>query len=96
VIFITQVYGIDLSTSQLLVLIFSIILASIGTPGIPGAGVVVLGATLEGVGVPASAVLLIIGVERILGMFRTMVNVTGDITACVFFQYRDNRARNNS
>jgi Na+/H+-dicarboxylate symporter len=56
--------------------------ASIGTPSTPGVGIVVLASILEGVGVPPSGIALIIGVDRILDMSRTMVNVTGDLTAC--------------
>ena len=84
-IFIAQVYGIELGTLSLLLIIVTIIAASIGTPSIPGGGVIILGSVMQSVGIPTEGIVLIIGVERILGMFRTAVNVTGDLTACVLF-----------
>jgi Na+/H+-dicarboxylate symporter len=57
--------------------------ASIGSPGTPGAGIVILAMVLEGVGIPTAGIALILGVDRILDMSRTAVNVTGDLTACV-------------
>ncbi len=85
-VFIAQVCGLNLDVSTLLFIVITITLASIGTPGIPGAGIVVLASTLEGMGIPTAALVLIVGLERILGMFRTMVNVIGDLTACVIFE----------
>jgi Na+/H+-dicarboxylate symporter len=86
VLFITQAYGIDLGFSAVLLIMLTIIGASIGTPAVPGAGVIVLSSVLVSVGVPADGVLMIIGIERVLGMFRSTVNVTGDLTAAVFFE----------
>lgn len=85
-VFIAQVYGLDLSLASLLVIILTIVAASIGTPSIPGGGVVILASVLQGAGIPAEGIILIIGVDRILGMFRTAVNVTGDLTACIVFE----------
>jgi proton glutamate symport protein len=59
--------------------------ASIGTPSAPGAGIVILATVLTGVGVPVEGIALIIGVDHLLGMCRTAVNVAGDLTACVVF-----------
>jgi Na+/H+-dicarboxylate symporter len=85
IVFIAQTYGIEMGIIQIGVLIFTIIAASIGTPSIPGGGVVILASVMQGAGIPAEGIVMIIGVERILGMFRTVVNVTGDLTACVIF-----------
>ena len=82
-VFLTQVFGVDLSSGELLLLITTTIGASIGSPSTPGVGIVILGTILTNIGVPASGIALIIGVDRILDMSRTAINVTGDITACV-------------
>lgn len=84
-LFIAQAYGIDLDIASILILIVTIVGASIGTPAIPGGGVVVLASVLMSIGIPTEGIFIIIGVERILGMFRTAINVTGDLTACVVF-----------
>jgi Na+/H+-dicarboxylate symporter len=69
----------------------TIVAASIGTPAIPGGGVVILASVLQSAGIPVEGLVIIIGVERILGMFRTALNVTGDLTACaVFNQWQKN------
>ncbi len=82
-IFLTQVFGIDLTLSDLLLLTATTIGASIGSPSTPGVGIVILATILQGIGVPASGIALILGVDRILDMCRTTVNVSGDLTACV-------------
>jgi len=84
-IFIAQVYGLEMSILSIVLVMITIVAASIGTPAIPGGGVVILASVLKGAGIPAEGIMVIIGVERILGMFRTTVNVTGDLTACVLF-----------
>jgi len=81
-IFLAQVYGIELGITALLVIIVTAVGASIGTPATPGVGIVILATVLRSAGIPASGVALIIGVDRILDMSRTMLNVTGDLTAC--------------
>lgn len=82
-VFLTQVFGIDLSFWELLALLITTIGASIGTPGTPGVGLVVLATILAGIGVPTEGIALLLGVDRILDMCRTTVNVTGDLTASV-------------
>ena len=82
-VFLTQVFGIDLTLNDLLLLTATTVGASIGTPSTPGVGIVILATILHGVGVPTSGIALILGVDRILDMCRTTVNVTGDLTACV-------------
>lgn len=76
--FIAQFYGIDLSFSQYLMVIVMVILASIGTAGVPGVGLVVLAGVLDQVGLPPEGIALILGVDRLLDMTRTVVNITGD------------------
>lgn len=82
-VFLTQVFGIDLTLSDLLLLTATTVGASIGTPSTPGVGIVILATILQGIGVPATGIALILGVDRILDMCRTTVNVSGDLTACV-------------
>jgi Na+/H+-dicarboxylate symporter len=79
VVFIAQVLGIDLSITQLLFIVALTVLSSIGTPGIPGGSFVILTMVLTSVGIPAEGLALIIGVDRLLDMVRTSVNVTGDV-----------------
>ena len=81
-VFMTQVFHIDLSLGALVLLATTTIGASIGTPSTPGVGIVILASVLQSVGVPATGVALIIGVDRILDMCRTTANVTGDLAAC--------------
>lgn len=82
-VFLTQVFGIDLSLNDLLLLTVTTVGASIGTPSTPGVGIVILATILLSVGVPTTGIALILGVDRILDMCRTTVNVSGDLTACV-------------
>lgn len=84
-LFLAQVYGLELETPTILLVIVTTILASIGTPSAPGAGVIVLGSVLGTIGIPVTAIALIIGVDRLLGMFRTSVNVMGDLVTCQVF-----------
>ncbi len=84
-LFLAQVYGLELDTLTILIVIVTTILASIGTPSAPGAGVIVLGSVLATIGIPVTAIALIIGVDRLLGMFRTSVNVMGDLVTCQVF-----------
>ncbi|MCO7223924.1 dicarboxylate/amino acid:cation symporter [Pleionea sp. CnH1-48] len=81
-LFLTQVYGIDLSAIEVIILVLTTVGASIGSPSTPGVGIVILATILQGLGIPPSGIALIIGVDRILDMCRTTVNVTGDLTAC--------------
>ena len=77
-------YGIDLSSSQYLTIVLTATLASIGTAGVPGAGLIMLSLVLTSVGLPLEGVAIIAGIDRILDMARTAVNVAGDTAvACV-------------
>lgn len=77
-VFIAQVYNIDLTTSDFMLVILTATLASIGTAGVPGVGLIMLAMVLQQVGLPVEGIALIIGVDRLLDMTRTAVNVTGD------------------
>lgn len=81
-VFIAQALGMDLSLTQQLMIVLTATLASIGSAGVPGAGLIMLIIVLESIGVPAAGIALIIAPDRILDMFRTVVNVTGDATVC--------------
>lgn len=85
--FIAQVYGVDLGFSELLTIVLTATLASIGAAGVPSAGIVTLILVLQSVGLAgqaAAGIALILGVDRILDMMRTAVNVTGDLSAAAF------------
>ena len=80
-VFIAQALGMELSLSAQLVIILTAVLASIGTAAVPSAGIIMLVIILEAIGVPSAGIALILGVDRILDMLRTVTNVTGD--SCV-------------
>jgi len=82
-LFLAQVFGIDLGPGEMGVILVMAVGAAIGSPGAPGVGIVVLATILESVGIPASGLALIIGIDRLLDMCRTVVNVGGDLTAAV-------------
>ncbi len=82
-VFISQVYGIDLGVGAQLTIVLMATLASIGTAGVPGVGIITLAMVLEAVGVPLEGIALILGVDRLLDMCRTVVNITGDASAAV-------------
>lgn len=83
-VFIAQVYGVDLSLGDYVMVILTATLASIGTAGVPGVGLIMLAMVLQQVNLPVEGIALIIGVDRLLDMTRTAVNVTGDCTvACI-------------
>jgi len=77
-VFISHVYAVDLGMTEYLTVILTATLASIGTAGVPGVGLIMLSMVLIQVGLPVEAIGLIIGVDRLLDMMRTAVNVTGD------------------
>ncbi|MDQ6995733.1 MAG: dicarboxylate/amino acid:cation symporter, partial [Mariprofundaceae bacterium] len=77
-VFIANVYGIDLGLNGYLTVIGMSVLASIGTAGVPGVGLIMLAMVFNQVGLPVEGIALIMGVDRLLDMIRTAVNVTGD------------------
>ncbi len=80
-VFLAQVFGVELGLPALLLIVVTAVGASIGSPATPGVGIIILAMVLQSVGIPAGGIALIIGVDRILDMSRTAVNVTGDLTA---------------
>ncbi|MEM6484432.1 MAG: dicarboxylate/amino acid:cation symporter [Pseudomonadota bacterium] len=88
-VFIAQVYGVELSVGAYLSVILTATLASIGTAAVPGVGLITLALVLEQAGLPVEGIALIIGVDRLLDMVRTAVNVTGDATAAVIVSHSE-------
>ncbi len=83
-VFLAQVIGLDLTLGQMLLILATATISSIGTPGIPGGSIVMLMIVLDSVGIPIEGLALILGIDRPLDMLRTVVNVTGDTTvACI-------------
>ncbi len=83
VVFIAQFYGLELGLVELGTVVLTTVLASIGTAGVPGAGMIMLAMVLSSIGMPLEGVALIAGIDRILDMFRTTVNIVGDASAAV-------------
>ena len=90
-VFIAQVYGVDLTLSAFVTVILTATLASIGTAAVPGVGLITLALVLEQAGLPVEGIALIIGVDRLLDMVRTAVNVTGDATVSVIVGKSENQ-----
>lgn len=82
-IFIAQVYGIDLGLTAQMTIILTATLASIGTAAVPSAGMITLSVILASVGLPVEGIAIVLGVDRLLDMTRTMTNITGDATVAV-------------
>ena len=82
-IFIASCYGISLTFSQMLTIVLTATLASIGTAGVPGAGMVMLAMVLTSVGLPVDGIALVAGVDRIFDMGRTVLNITGDASCAI-------------
>jgi len=82
-LFVAQVYGIHLGVSQMLMVVLTATLGSIGAAGVPGAGLIMLTMVLSSVGLPLEGMALVAGVDRVLDMMRTSCNVTGDISCAV-------------
>lgn len=83
VLFLAQLYGIELTLAQHLTVGIMSAVVAVGTPGLPGASVVMMAIVLESVNVPPQGIAIILAVDRILDMARTIVNVSGDAVACV-------------
>lgn len=82
-LFVAQAFGVDLGTGDYITIILTATLASIGTAGVPGAGLIMLSLVLTSVGLPLEGLAIIAGIDRILDMARTAVNVTGDLMVSV-------------
>jgi proton glutamate symport protein len=90
-VFIAQAFGFDLSFTQQLTVVLTATLASIGAAGVPGAGMIMLVIVLQSVGLDPAGIALIIAVDRILDMCRTVVNVTGDATVCTLIAHSERK-----
>ena len=90
-VFIANAYSIDLLFVDYLMVILTATLASIGTAGVPGVGLIMLAMVLNQVGLPVEGIALIIGVDRLLDMLRTVVNVTGDSTISTIVANSENQ-----
>lgn len=94
-VFIAQALGLDLNFSAQLTIIITATLASIGTAGVPGAGIVMLVIVLKAVDVPVEGIALILGVDRILDMIRTVVNISGDAAVSLAMNQMESRVQDN-
>jgi len=90
-IFIANVFGIDLSITQQIMIVVTATLASVGTAGVPGSGVIMLSMVLQSAGLPLEGIALIAGIDRILDMGRTVVNITGDANCAVCISAMEDR-----
>ncbi len=91
-IFIACCYGISLTLPQMLTIVLTATLASIGTAGVPGAGMVMLAMVLTSVGLPVEGIALVAGVDRIFDMGRTVVNITGDASCAIIVSSMEAKA----
>ena len=94
-LFIANVYGIDLTIAQQATIVLTATLASIGTAGVPGAGLIMLTMVLQSVGLPLEGLALVAGIDRILDMARTTVNITGDSACAVIIAASENELDRN-
>ena len=92
-VFIAQTLGMDLTLGAQLTIVLTAVLASIGTAAVPGAGIIMLVIILEAIGVPSAGIALILGVDRILDMMRTVTNVTGDASVAVAVASTENQLK---
>ena len=82
-VFIATCFGIDLSLTEMLTIVLTATLASVGTAGVPGSGMIMLAMVLQSVGLPVEGIALVAGVDRIFDMGRTVVNITGDASCAI-------------
>ena len=90
-VFIATAFGIDLTIGQMLTIVLTATLASIGTAGVPGAGTVMLAMVLQSVNVPIEGIALVAGIDRIFDMGRTTINITGDAACAVIVSKMEDR-----
>ncbi|WP_010648933.1 dicarboxylate/amino acid:cation symporter [Oceanobacillus massiliensis] len=90
-VFISQVYAIPLDFTDLLMVVLTATLASVGTAGVPGVGMLMLAMVLSQVGLPVEGIALVIGVDRLLDMLRTSLNITGDATCAYIISEKEKR-----
>lgn len=90
-IFIAQVYNVELTFAQILIVVVTAVLASIGTAAVPGAGMIMLAMVLESVNLPVEGIALIIGIDRLLDMARTVVNCFGDLCCALYITHSESK-----
>ncbi len=90
VVFLAQIYGVDLTPAAFLTVVLTATMASIGTAGVPGVGLITLSMVIESVNLPVEGIALIIGVDRLLDMSRTVVNITGDAVCTLLIARSEN------
>ena len=86
-VFIASCFGINLTFGQMITIVLTATLASIGTAGVPGAGMVMLAMVLQSVGLPVAGIALVAGVDRIFDMGRTTLNITGDASCAIIVSH---------
>ena len=89
-VFIANIYGIDLILTDFISIIITATLASVGTAGVPGVGMIMLGMVLTQVGLPLEGIAIVMGVDRLLDMLRTSLNVTGDAMVTIVIDKTEN------
>ncbi|WP_227395840.1 dicarboxylate/amino acid:cation symporter [Jeotgalibacillus aurantiacus] len=92
-IFIAQVYGIELTFIQLVTVVLTAVLASIGTAGVPGVGLILLALVLNQVGLPVAGIGLILGIDRLLDMCRTAINISGDAAVALYISESEKKRK---
>ena len=90
-IFIASCFGITLTLPQMITIVLTATLASIGTAGVPGAGMVMLAMVLQSVGLPVEGIALVAGIDRLFDMGRTTVNITGDASCSIIVSAMEKR-----
>ena len=90
-VFIATAYGIDLTMGQMLTIVLTATLASVGTAGVPGAGMVMLAMVLQSVNVPVEGIALVAGIDRVFDMGRTTVNITGDAACAIIVSHLEDK-----
>ena len=90
-LFVANVFGVDLTGGQIMMIILTGTLASIGTAGVPGAGVIMLAMVLQSTGLPLEGIALVAGIDRVLDMFRTTLNITGDAAVTIVMDQEEKK-----
>lgn len=90
-VFIAQAYGIDVSFTNIIILMFTTLVSAVGTAGIPGSGLVMLSIVLNAMGLPLEGIALVAGIDRLRDMFATVVNILGDAVAAVYVAKKENQ-----
>ena len=89
--FLSRLYGIDLGMSEIITIVITATIASIGTAGIPSAGIIMLTVIFTQIGIPLEGITLLLGVDRLLDMMRTSINVSGDLCISCIVASSENR-----